>query len=40
MGHGEALGELASGLLDDNPAAGGGLELLSDGPAAPQVPFP
>jgi hypothetical protein len=39
MVHGEALGELASGLLDTTPAAEGGLELLSGGPAAPQAPF-
>ena len=39
MVHGEAPGELASGLLDDNPAAKGALELLSGGTATPQAPF-
>src|SRR5512135_1115966 len=39
MVHGEALSELVTGLLDDNPAVEGGLELLSDGLAAPQAPF-
>jgi hypothetical protein len=36
---GEALGELALGLLEDDPAVEGGPELLSDGLAAPQAPF-
>jgi hypothetical protein len=35
----EALGEFAFGLLDDDPAVQGGLELLGDGFAAAHVAF-
>jgi hypothetical protein len=35
----EPLGELALGLLDDDPAVQGGLELLGGGLAAAHVPL-
>ncbi len=35
----EPLGELALGLLDDDPAVQGGLELLGGGLAATHVPL-
>jgi hypothetical protein len=37
--HPETLGELPLGLLDDNPAAKGCLELLGDGLPAAHVPL-